>query len=96
MCGDHPLNPKVTLAEYRYEKYIDGTPHLLRRGPEAVVKCLTCGREAAAKQLSINTDGHLLRAVQDDIVARVCDAFQGSELTEEQDISIELLKAYTY
>lgn len=65
MCGDHPLNPKVTLTECRYEKYIDGTPHLLRRGPEAAV-------------------------------ARVCDAFQGSELTEEQDISIELLKAYTY
>lgn len=32
ISGDHPLNPKVTLTEYRYEKYIDGTPHLLRRG----------------------------------------------------------------
>lgn len=46
--------------------------------------------------LIIITDGHLLRAVQDATVARVCDAFQGSELTEEQDISIELRKAYTY
>lgn len=35
-------------------------------------------------------------AVQDSTLERVCDAFQGSELTEEQDISIELLKAYTY
>lgn len=35
-------------------------------------------------------------AVQNSTLERVCDAFQGSELTEEQDISIELLKAYTY
>ena len=55
MCGDHPLSPKVTLTECRYEKYIDGTPHLLRREPEVAVKCLTCGRETAAEQLSINT-----------------------------------------
>ena len=35
-------------------------------------------------------------AVQNTTLERVCDAFQGSELTEEQDMSIELLKAYTY
>lgn len=35
-------------------------------------------------------------AVQNTTLERVCDAFQGSELTEEQDILIELLKAYTY
>lgn len=35
-------------------------------------------------------------ATQNTTLERVCDAFQGSELTEEQDISIELLKAYTY
>ena len=35
-------------------------------------------------------------AVQNTTLERVCDAFQGSELTEEQDTSIELLKAYTY
>lgn len=35
-------------------------------------------------------------AVQNSTLERVCDAFQGSELSEEQDISIELLKAYTY
>lgn len=35
-------------------------------------------------------------AVQDSTLERVCDAFQGSELTEEQDTSIALLKAYTY
>lgn len=35
-------------------------------------------------------------AVQDSTLERVCDAFQGSDLTEEQDVSIKLLKAYTY
>ena len=35
-------------------------------------------------------------AVQNSTLERVCDAFQDSELTEEQDMSIELLKAYTY
>ena len=35
-------------------------------------------------------------ATQNTTLERVCDAFRGSELTEEQDISIELLKAYTY
>lgn len=35
-------------------------------------------------------------AAQNTNLERVCDAFQGSELTEEQDMSIELLKAYTY
>ena len=35
-------------------------------------------------------------AAQNTTLERVCDAFQGAELTEEQDISIELLKAYTY
>lgn len=35
-------------------------------------------------------------AVQNCTLERVCDAFQGSELSEEQDMSIELLKAYTY
>lgn len=35
-------------------------------------------------------------AVQNTTLKRVCDAFRGSELTEEQDMSIELLKAYTY
>lgn len=49
--------------------------------------------------LIIVTDGQLLRdslSGSAATVARVCDAFQGSELTEEQDMSIELLKAYTY
>lgn len=35
-------------------------------------------------------------AVQNTTLKRVCDAFQGSELTTEQDASIELLKTYTY
>lgn len=35
-------------------------------------------------------------AAQNTTLERVCDAFYGSELTEEQDMSIELLKAYTY
>jgi len=35
-------------------------------------------------------------AVQNTTLERVLDAFQGAELTEEQDMSIELLKAYTY
>lgn len=35
-------------------------------------------------------------AVQNTTLERVRDAFQGSELTEEQDMSIELLKAHTY
>lgn len=35
-------------------------------------------------------------AIQDATLERVCDAFYGSELTEEQDMSIELLKAYIY
>jgi len=35
-------------------------------------------------------------AVQNTTLERVCNAFQGSELTEEQDTSIELLKACTY
>lgn len=35
-------------------------------------------------------------AVQDTAIKRVCDAFEGSELTEEQDMSIELLKAHIY
>lgn len=35
-------------------------------------------------------------AVQKTTLERVCDAFHGSELTTEQDASIELLKTYTY
>lgn len=35
-------------------------------------------------------------AIQNTTLERVLDAFYGSELTEEQDMSIELLKAYTY
>jgi len=35
-------------------------------------------------------------AVQNSTLERVCDAFEGSELTEEQDTSIELLKVYAY
>lgn len=35
-------------------------------------------------------------AAQNTTLERVCDAFQGAELTEEQDTSIELLKAYTH
>lgn len=54
-CGDHFLKAKVTFTEYRYEKYIDGTPLTLSQEPEITIKCLTCGRETTAYQFAINT-----------------------------------------
>lgn len=44
MCGDHPLDAKVTFTEYRYAKYIDGRSCTLAEEPEVTIKCMTYGR----------------------------------------------------
>lgn len=54
-CGDHYLKAKVSFTEYRYEKYVDGTPLTLSQAPEITIKCLTCGREATAVQFAADT-----------------------------------------
>lgn len=55
-CGDHYLKAKVIFTEYRYEKYIDGTPLTLSQEPEITIKCLTCGKETVAEQFAVNTN----------------------------------------
>lgn len=53
-CGDHFLKAKVIFTEYRYEKYVDGTPLTLSQEPEITIKCLTCGHEATAAQFTVD------------------------------------------
>lgn len=55
-CGDHYLKAKVTFTEYRYEKYVDGTPLILSQEPEITIKCLTCGKETVAAQFTVDTN----------------------------------------
>lgn len=55
-CGDHYLKAKVTFTEYRYKKYVDGTPLTLSQGPEITIKCLTCGHETTTNQFVVNTN----------------------------------------
>lgn len=55
-CGDHYLKAKVTFTEYRYQKYIDGTPLTLSQEPEITIKCLTCGKETVAHQFTVDTN----------------------------------------
>lgn len=55
-CGDHYLKAKVSFTEYRYEKYVDGTPLTLSQEPEITIKCLTCGHEATAVQFTVDTN----------------------------------------
>lgn len=78
------------VATHMYPGNPDGG-YCVLTGPAAGA-CITPG---AYKNETIDTWENAT-AVQDSTIERVCDAFQGSELTEEQDISIELLKAYTY
>lgn len=55
-CGDHYLKAKVAFTEYRYQKYIDGTPLTLSQEPEITIKCLTCGKETVAHQFTVDTN----------------------------------------
>lgn len=54
-CGNHDLNAEVTIVERLREKNIDGRPITLKEPPAIIIRCATCGREAATRNFTIDT-----------------------------------------
>lgn len=54
-CGDHDLKAEVTIIERPREKVTDGQKITLKEPPAIVIRCVTCGREAATHKFVIDT-----------------------------------------
>lgn len=96
----HPTSPLIIITDgYLHEDSIAGsvaTPVDIDY-PEEDYYIITGAKAGFTVSPGVDfTTWEDATAVQNTTLERVLDAFYGSELTEEQDMSIELLKAYTY